>query len=1033
MLWRLVSASHLQLAMSDYIELHCHSYFSLLDGVSSPEALVTRANEQGMKALALTDHNAVYGAVRFAQAAKAAGLQPIFGTELTLDDGHHLTLLVENDTGWKNLCQLISCAQANAPKGQGALPPHALDNHTEGLIALSGCRHSAIGTALLKDDREAALAGTSWLCDRFGRSHTWIEVQHHSRPDDNKLVAEGVSLARQVGLGYVATNNVHYTTREEHHLQDILTCIGHGAALEKSSHIRRPNSEYFLKSASEMVRRFKEIPNALNNTRIVAEQCQFALQDGVQGFPLFSIPCDTDSKTYLRSLCREAAIAHYGEPSEQVWKQLNHEIGVINRSGLVNYFLVVWDVMRFAREQNIMAQGRGSACNSLVAYLLGISPIDPLAHSLVFERFLSDERRVVPDIDIDFPTHRREEVIQYIYSKYGKAHVAMACTYSTYQARGALRVLGIPLQLLNQASRGLDRYSGAALSDSPALQTLAEEAPIWKQLISLAKEIIGIPRHLGLHNGGMVLTDTPLTSRVPTEPAAMINRSIVQWDKDGLEEAGLIKLDILGLRMLSAITEAAHIVEQATGKQLDLYSLPFDDPDVYAMITRADTIGVFQVESRAQAQVLPRLQPTCFNDLVVSISLIRPGPLQGAMVHPYLRRREGEEEIIYAHPLLEPALSETLGVVLFQEQVLKVARDLAGFSAGKGELLRRALGKKHSTKAVEQFQSDFVKGALAKGVSREVAEKVFDQLKAFGSYSFAKSHAAAFSVLVYRSAWLKCHYPAAFAAGILNNQPMGFWSPRIIVEDAKRNGVQVLPLSINSSGVQCEVVEGALRIGLSYVKDMGTAGSQRVIAAREVRPFKDLTDFCRRTRLSRCLTENLIRAGAMDEWGTPRRDLIWSLGTLHYREEAFELEFTDEAVILPELSPTETLAWEHELMGISAGEHLMGLYRPWLTERKIHGSRELQRHPSNRPIRVAGLVAVHQAPPTAKGVHFISIEDENGLLDIVVKPEVYAEFREVWRFSPLLIVEGVVQRRNRVTNILAHNAMQLRLPDSLPY
>lgn len=601
--------------------------------------------------------------------------------------------------------------------------------------------------------------------------------------------------------------------------------------------------------------------------------------------------------------------------------------------------------------------------------------------------------------------------------------------------RGALRdvgkVLGIPPALLNEVVKSVDGHDALALSQSPSVQALTRRAPIWQQLVTLVKAIIGLPRHLGIHNGGMVLSRAPLTTRVPTEPAAMAGRTVVQWDKDSLEESGLIKLDILGLRMLSAIAEAVAIVETTTGERPDVHALTFDDPSVYAMIARADTIGVFEVESRAQAQVLPRLKPRCFNDLVISISLIRPGPLQGEMVHPYLRRRKGEEPVRYAHPLLEPVLTSTLGVILFQEQVLLVARDLAGFTAGQGELLRRALGKKHAVTAIERFQDEFLCGAQARGVPQDVAAEVFQQLKAFGSFSFARSHAAAFAVLVYWSAWLKHYHPAAFYTALLNNQPMGFWSPAVLVNDARRHRVRVLPVDVNQSGIRCEVAAGGLRIGLSYVSGLGVTGSERIVIARQERGFAGLADFCRRTRLPRRLVEHLIRAGAMDRWKRPRRQLLWELGTLHYHEEELELEFSTDEVLLPPLSAVEALAWEREMLGLSVGDHILALYRPWLASQGILESRELERSPIGRSIRVAGQAVVHQAPPTAKGVHFLTLEDEAGLINVIVQPEVYVRYRALLRQVPLLLVEGTVQRRDGVVNLLAVQVAALRIETPL--
>jgi error-prone DNA polymerase len=1021
--------------MLDYIELHCHSNFSLLDGASHPEDLVARAAELGMAALALTDHDAVYGAVRFVEAARTHNIHPILGAELTVAGGSHLILLAENQTGWGNLCWLISQARHHAPKGQAALPPEKLIGHTDGLVALSGCRKGEVPGALMRKDRGAALASARRYQRLFAPDRFWIELQHHLRSDDDALVTELVGLARHLGVGYVATNNVHYATRAGRRLQDVLVCIHHQTRLDEAGSLLRPNSEFYLKPAWRMAPLFEAYPEALANTRRIAERCEFELHCGLQDLPRFPTPTGMDAVVYLRHLCQESVPICYPDPPSRVLEQLAHELAVIERTGLANYFLIVWDIVRFAQEGGIRCQGRGSAANSLVAYLLGISPIDPLAHHLVFERFLSDERGIAPDIDIDFQADRREEVIQYVYRRYGPEHTGMACTLVTLRTRGALRdvskALGLTPELLDLSSLSQDETERriekkqpggdreGKIQGEPNDDQTAETKDPKDTLLELCQQIRGFPRHLGIHNGGMVITGTPLAKRVPTEPATMSDRVVVQWDKKALEAVGLIKVDLLGLRMLSAISEALEIIHQTAGEQVDLDRLSFDDPAVYDMIARADTIGVFQVESRAQAQVLPRLKPCCFQDLIITISLIRPGPIQGNMVHPYLRRHSMLEPVTYSHPLLEPALAETLGVILFQEQVLKVSRDLAGFTPGQGEQLRRALGGKRGEQEIERLRAAFLDGARAQGVPQPVAETVFTQLKAFGGYSFPKSHATAFAVLVYQSAWLKRYYPAAFYTALLNNQPMGFWSPSVVVGDARRHAIRVLPVDIHRSQARCRVVGNGIRLGLNYVKGLGDEGIARLEGARRVRAFNGLTDFCRRTRLPRRVVENLILVGAMDGWGIPRRRLLWELGKLRYHEEELDLIFPGDEVELPPLSQAEAMATEYGLTGLFTGDHVMTLYRPWLARQGILGSQELAASGDGQRARVAGWVVVHQAPPTAKGHHFITLEDEEGLIDVIVRPQVYSRYRSILHKARLLLVEGTVQSRNGVTNLLA--------------
>ncbi|MEW5956273.1 MAG: error-prone DNA polymerase [Chloroflexota bacterium] len=993
-----------------YVELHCHSYFSLLDGASSPEELVARAAELGMPTLALTDHDGVYGAVRFAEAAQAAGIRPLFGAELSLSDGHHLTLLVENQAGWANLCRLISQARHNARKGAAALPPTALEGHTAGLIALSGCSGGEVPAALLRRDQAAALTAGCRYRDLFGPDRFWLELQHHLRPEAGRLVAELVELAEQLGLGYVATNNVHYATRAGCRLQDILVCIRHQTTLDQAGPLLRPNSEYYLKSARQLAPLFAVYPKALSNSYRIAERCQFELRYGLQTLPQFLTPAGLSTGDYLRQLCQAAYQTHYPQLPERAQAQLSHELAVIEQAGLSNYFLIVWDLVRFAQENNIRGQGRGSAANSLVAYLLGLSPIDPLTHNLVFERFLSGERQGGPDIDLDFETQRREEVIQYVYQKYGPEHTAMACTFVTFRRRSALRdigkVLGLPPEVLAAAAQ--------------ALETDERPEPL-AELLDLCRQLQGCPRHLGIHAGGMVVTGSPLIECIPTEPATMVNRVVVQWDKESLEAAGLVKIDLLGLRMLSAISDTLALIKESSGVSLDLKHLDFADPEIYRMIARADTIGVFQVESRAQAQLLPRLQPRCFNDLIIAISLIRPGPIQGNMVHPYLRRRAGLEPITYLHPSLEPALAETLGVILFQEQVLKVAACLAGFTLGQGEQLRRALG----AGGVEPFRQAFLAGAQTRRVPLAVAEAVFEQLRAFGSYAFAKSHATAFAVVVYQSALLKRYHPVEFLAGLLNNQPLGFWNPAVLLGDARRHGLEVLGVDLNRSQGRCTVEAGRARLGFNYVSGLGEASITKLVEVRTARTFSGLADFCRRTRLPRRLIENLVLAGAMDSWGRPRRQLLWELGQLHYAEEELDLVLSDEGVSLPPLTPAEATELEQAVLGLSTGEHVMTFYCSWLNEQGILGSRDLKLQPDGAMVRVAGLVVVHQSPPTAKGFHFITLEDEAGLIDLIVRPQVYTRYRRLLRNEPLLVAEGTLQQQAGVTNLLVERLTPL--------
>lgn len=1047
-----------------YVELHCHSCFSLLDGASPPEALVARAAELDMPALALTDHDALYGAVSFWRAATDAGIKPIFGAEMTMQGGFHLTVLAETPAGYANLGRLITAARMRCAKGRAEASWSDLAQHSNGLIALSGCRQGEVASHLRAGNSDAARQAARRLREMFGPGRLYVELQRQLLPGDERLVQGLIALAAGERLPLVASNNVHYATRAGHRLHDVLAAIRHLATLDESHHQRRGNSEAHLKPAAELSRLFADRPDALASTLEIAARCNVSLRRGMQDLPLFPVPAaiaglqaadsppghpeaaTSPQRAYLRWLCEVALVQRYGgEPGARARQLLAHELAVIGRLELDNYFLVVWDIVRFARAQGIRCQGRGSAANSLVAYLLSITPIDPLAHDLVFERFLSDERASLPDIDIDFDALRREEVIQYVYQRYGHDHAAMACNLVTFRARSAVRdvgrALGFPQELVDALARSADlrgleegwrEWERSLVRGEPAAAAAAGGQPSrvdsrsWQLLLQLCQEIHGLPRHLGIHNGGMVLSRPPLAEIVPLEPARMEKRTVCQWDKEALEDAGLVKVDLLGLRMLSALEEALAVVEETTGQRPDLDHLTFDDPSVYDMLCRGETIGCFQVESRAQSQLVPRFRPRCFNDLVIEISLIRPGPIQGNMVQPYLRRRQGKEPVSYLHPRLQPALAETLGVIVFQEQVVKIARDLAGWTAGEGELLRRAMGRKHGAAEMARLRGAFVAGAAAQGVPVDVAEAVFQQLTAFGGYAFAKSHAAAFAVIVYQSAWLKRYHPLAFTIGLLRCQPMGFYSPAVLVNDAKRRGIPALAVDVNRSGATYQAEGNAIRIGLGAVKGMGEQGARRVLAARADTPFASLADFCRRTRLPRLLVESLIAAGALDsltsssQAATRRRELLWQLGLLDYAEESLLEDDPDPAPDeLPPLDPLEALTWELKTVGVSAGEHVMAHHRAELARRGVLSSRDLPRCHGGQVIWVAGQVTVIQSPPTAKGFWFITLEDEFGMMNLIVAPDVAAAHRRVWRHSPLLAAQVRVQREGSVVNLLA--------------
>lgn len=1014
-----------------YVELHCHSCYSLKDGASTPLELVQQAKALGMNALALTDHNAVYGAVEFCKAATEVGIKPIFGAEMTLDSGHHLTLLVKNLRGWSNLGHLITLAQFNAPKGEALIALDAFFGHTDGLIALTGCKQGLLAEALLRKDRVAAKSALKDLIALFGRDNLWVELQRHHLPGEKSLIQQLVALAKSEQVGIVATNNVHYATPERKPLQDVLVCVEHLTNLDdaQARGLLRINHEYHLKSGQQMGDLFGDYPESIINTQIIANQCNFIPEYGYQDLPEFPTPNRVPAETWLRQLCESALTKRFSGETSKVRAQLEHELGVIRESGLSNYFLIVWDIVNYARSQNILCQGRGSAANSLVAYLLHITPIDPIEHGLVFERFLSKERQVTPDIDIDFDSARREEVIQYVMQRYGTDHAAMTCTFVTYRTKSALRdvgrALGVPPEWIERASKAVRGYRGANRKPLSFIDETVEEPlddSVVEQIYALVEQLQGLPRHIGQHNGGMVIMRDILSQRVPIEPATMQDRVVIQWDKEALETVNLVKFDILGLGMLAAIQEASETVLRLTGKPFRIEDLTFDDPAIFRMIAEADTIGLFQVESRAQAQLLPRFQPKNFSDIIIAISLIRPGPIQGGMVHPLLRRRTGREEVTYLHDALRPSLEETYGVIVWQEQVLLVARDIAGFTPGEGEQLRRALGAKNGYERVESFHDRFIMGAASKGISADIAEAIFDQLRGFGGYSFAKSHAASFAVLVYASAYLRKYHPAAFYCALINVQPMGFWSVDVLTNDARRLGVKTLKVNINHSAARTEVLDAKnIRLGLMQVKSIGESSAERILAAREKGNFTSLEDLCRRTRLPERKIENLIQAGAVDAWGIPRRKLIWQAGLYKADEDELDLAYLAEELALPLQHGVQEQAMEYSVTGINTGDHLMSYARDSLRQRGILASYELADCAHNSIVRVAGQNRVAQSPQTAKGMTFLTLEDEWGMMNIVVRHDIFGGYARIILDSPLLLVKGLLERGDGGTiNVVAH-------------
>src|ERR687887_281747 len=843
--------------MAGWVDLHVHSAYSFLDGASHVDELVDAAADQGMDALALTDTNGLYGAVRFANAAKERGVRPIFGAELQLLDLGHLVLIARDRQGWTSLCRTISSAQLAGEKTKPKATFDLVAENPAGLYALTGCAHGAVPKAVRAGDLDGAHETLARLASVFGE-RLFVELSDHLDPDDAALCDTLAMLANEAGLGCVVTNNVHYARPEGRRLHDVLRCIDLGLTLDEAGNRLKPNGEYWLKGEPMLRQRLARFDEAFRNARAIADACvldllydtstpraeaSFVGKDRLPGFP---VPEGETAFSFLYALCHAGAREKYPRITRDVATQLAHELDVIDRCGLAEFFLINWDIVRFCKERGIPAQGRGSAADSIVAYVLDITKVDPIQHDLLFERFLTEDSRTMPDIDLDIATNDREEVIQYVYKKYGERYAAMGCNVVTYRARSASREVakalgfraetidrmaksidqyhvdprGLPTAAQHPAYHHIDRASEHGWEEPRALpDTLVdlldafddkerERFPLFREL-TLA--IADFPRHLSIHNGGMLITALPLVDTVPIERATMPDRNVVQFDKRDVEDLGLVKMDLLGLRTLSLVKDAVADIEARHGERLELGSLPLDDEAVYDLICEVDTIGLFQVESRAQAQALPRVRPRNFADIVVEVAIIRPGPLQGNAVNPYIRRRQGKEPVRYAHPLCEPALKETLGVILFQEQILRVAMTVAGFSPSAADMLRRAMSRARSAADMERLRAPFIDGAKRKGVDEKTANEIFGQIAGFAEFGFCKSHAAAFALTAYHTAHLKLYYPAEFYVALLNNQPMGFYSPAVIAGDAKRHGVAILPVDVNRSFAKavCEDVPSA--------------------------------------------------------------------------------------------------------------------------------------------------------------------------------------------------------------------------------
>ncbi|HEY4927928.1 MAG TPA: error-prone DNA polymerase [Acidimicrobiales bacterium] len=1044
-----------------YAELHAHSNFSFLDGASHPEELAAEAVRLGLSAVALTDHNGLYGVVRFAVAARAFGLPTVFGAELTLSDidgphlrtgmpdpdGTHLVVLARDPEGYARLSRAIAEAHLEGgEKGRPVLTLDALaDRHGGHWQILTGCRKGALAAALTDQGPAAAARALDHLIDRFGRKHLAVELWDHGTPVDGPRNDALAVLAAGRGVSPVATNNVHYATPARFPLATTLSAVRARRTLEDLEGWLPSSATACLRGEAEQLRRFARWPGSVERAGELAAECAFDLRLVAPRLPDFPVPDGHTEQTWLTELTRRGAAGRYGPPGTErvpgAYAQIDHELGVIDALGFPGYFLTVWDIVQFCKRHDIFCQGRGSAATSAVCFALGITNVDAVSLGLLFERFLSPARDGPPDIDVDIESGRREEVIQYVYERYGRLHAAQVANVITYRSRSALRDVG---KALGHTTEEADTWSGSTERGQP-LDEREDLPPLVQQL---ASELLGFPRHLGIHSGGMVICDRPVVEVCPVEWGRMPGRSVLQWDKDDCAAAGLVKFDLLGLGMLTALHHMVDLVGDYHGVTVDLALLDQED-EVYDLLCRADTVGVFQVESRAQMNTLPRVQPRCFYDLAIEVALIRPGPIQGNAVHPYIRRRNGTEPVSYLHPLMQPALERTLGVPLFQEQLMQIAIDVAGFSPTEADELRQAMSAKRSGERMAALRDRLFAGMAARDVSEAVSEQVYTALAAFANFGFPESHSVAFAHLVYSTAWCKVHYPAAFTAGLLNAQPMGFWSPQSLVADAKRHGVVVRRPDVNAgradASLEPEHGHGptppestALRLGLSSVRGIGSETATRIEAGA---PWSGMEDLVRRAGVSRAQLEALATAGALDGLGDRgrmgrdgrpgggRRALVWGAGAAS-QATADRLPGVVTGVEpppLPSPTPWEEVSDDLWSLGMAPDTTAMELARGGLDRRGVVRAAALAGRPAGDRVTVGGVVTHRQAPESAHGAVFLNLEDETGMVNIVCSRGAWVRWKPVARACPALLVRGRVERSEGSMTLVAERFEPLPL------
>jgi error-prone DNA polymerase len=1030
-----------------YAELHAHSAYSFLDGASTPEELVEEAARLDLRALALTDHNGLYGAVRFAEAAAELDVPTVFGAELSLGSslgstarteqpdppGPHLLVLARGPEGYRRLSRQLAAAHlAGSEKGK---PRYDFDALTEAAGGhwhiLTGCRKGHVRQALSYGGPDAVQRALADLVDRFGAGRVSIELTHHGQPLDDECNAALAGLAPRFGVGVVATTGAHFAHPSRRRLAMAMGAIRARQSLDAAAGWLAPLGGSHLRSGEEMARLFAQRPEVVTAAAELGEQCAFGLALIAPQLPPFDVPDGHTEDSWLRRLVMAGARDRYG-PAEQApraYAQIEHELKVIAQLRFPGYFLVVHDIARFCRDNNILCQGRGSAANSAVCYALGVTAVDPVANELLFERFLSLARDGPPDIDMDIESDQREKVIQYVYDKYGRDYAAQVANVITYRGRIAVRdmarALGFSQGQQDAWSKQISHWNG--LAESPEIEDIPP------QVIDLAAQIRNLPRHMGIHSGGMVICDRPIADVCPVEWARMANRSVLQWDKDDCAAIGLVKFDLLGLGMLSALHYAKDLVAEHKGIEVDLARLDLSEPAVYEMLARADSVGVFQVESRAQMATLPRLRPRVFYDLVVEVALIRPGPIQGGSVHPYIRRRNGIDPVVYDHPSMEPALRKTLGVPLFQEQLMQLAVDCAGFSAAEADQLRRAMGSKRSTERMRRLRGRFYEGMRTlHGATDEVIDRTYEKLEAFANFGFPESHALSFASLVFYSSWFKLHHPAAFCAALLRAQPMGFYSPQSLVADARRHGVTVHGPDVNASLAHATLENAGtqVRLGLGAVRHIGDDLAEQLVEERNTNgPFASLLDLTARLRLSVPQTEVLATAGALGCFGTSRREGLWAAGAAATQrpDRLPGVGSSSHIPALPGMSELELAAADVWATGISPDSYPTQFLRADLDAMGVVPADALGSVPDGDRVLIAGAVTHRQRPATAQGVTFINLEDETGMVNVLCTPGVWARHRKLAHTAPALLIRGQVQNASGAITVVAERMGRITL------